>query len=229
MAIVKGLIDFILNIDKHLNTIIQSYGIWTYSILFAIVFMETGLVFIPLLPGDSLIFAAGAFAGIGSLNIFAVYAILALAAILGDTVNYHIGKYLGPKIFSGKSVRFLKKEYLDETNAFYEKHGGKTIIIARFMPIIRTFAPFVAGIGNMNYLRFLSYNAIGGLMWVALFSFGGFFFGNLEYVRKNFTMVIFAIIFISILPGIISFIKVKFRKVEEPTLAVCKEDNNDNE
>jgi membrane-associated protein len=227
MGLIKGLIDFILNIDKHLSAIIQSYGLWTYCILFLIVFMETGLVFIPLLPGDSLIFAAGAFAGLGSLNIFAVYVILTIAAILGDTANYHIGKYLGPKIFSGKSIRFLKKEYLDKTNAFYEKHGGKTIIIARFMPIIRTFAPFVAGVGNMNYLRFLSYNAIGGLMWVALFSFGGYFFGNLEYVRKNFTMVIFAIILISILPAVAGFIRSKLGKAEEPSLAVGKAEKDE--
>lgn len=223
MNLIKGLIDFILHIDTHLSEIIQSYGLWTYIILFFIVFMETGLVVIPFLPGDSLIFAAGAFAGLGSLNIVTVFIVFALAAVLGDTANYHIGKFLGNKIYE-KDYKFLKKEYIDKTNAFYEKHGGKTIIIARFMPIIRTFAPFVAGVGRMHYLKFLSYNLVGGIAWVGLFAFVGFFFGNLPVVRHNFTMIIFAIIFISLLPGIISLLKMKFSKSEEPSIAVTVED-----
>jgi membrane-associated protein len=229
MDLIKGLIDFVLNIDKHLNVIIQDYGMWTYFILFLIVFMETGLVVMPILPGDSLLFAAGAFAALGSLNIFTVFFVLAIAAVLGDTVNYHIGKYLGPKVFSSENNRFLKKEYLDRTNAFYDRHGGKTIIIARFMPIIRTFAPFVAGIGKMNYLKFISYNVVGGLLWVGLFSFAGYFFGNIPFVKENFTVVILAIIFVSIAPGIVGVVKAKFQRVEEPTIAVGKADKEESE
>lgn len=221
MGLIKGLIDFILHIDIHLNEIIQGYGLWTYLILFFIVFIETGLVVMPFLPGDSLIFAAGAFAGLGSLNIVTVFLVLAVAAVLGNTANYHIGRYLGTKIYD-RDYKFLKKEYIDKTNGFYDKHGGKTIIITRFMPIIRTFTPFVAGVGKMGYLRFQSYNIIGGLLWVGLFSFAGFFFGNLPAVKHNFTIVIFAIILISLLPGVVGFIKVKLQKVEEPSIAVGK-------
>jgi membrane-associated protein len=206
MEFLSSLIDFILHLDKYLNQIIQTYGIWTYLLLFLIIFMETGLVITPFLPGDSLIFAAGAFAAQGSLNIFVLFILLSLAAILGDTVNYWIGHYIGPKAFSG-NVRFLKKEYLDRTHAFYEKHGGKTIILARFIPIIRTFAPFVAGIGAMTYSHFIVYNVIGGVMWVALFTFGGYFFGNLPFVKDNFIIVIITIIFISVLPAVFEFVR----------------------
>ena len=218
MNIILTLIDFILHLDKYLGQIIQDYGAWTYLIMFFVIFMETGFVVTPFLPGDSLIFAAGAFAGLGYLHIGILFAVLGVAAIAGDTANYWIGHYIGPKAFSG-NVRFLKKEYLDRTHAFYEKHGGKTIIFARFIPIIRTFAPFVAGVGAMTYPKFIAYNVIGGLAWVALFSFAGYFFGNLPVVQKNFTFVILAIIFISVLPAIIEFIKGRQqrRKQTQPT------------
>jgi membrane-associated protein len=216
MDFISSLIDFILHLDKHLNEIIQTYGAWTYLLLFLIIFMETGLVITPFLPGDSLLFAAGAFAAQGSLNVFVLFILLSFAAILGDTVNYWIGHYIGPKAFSG-NVRFLKKEYLDRTHAFYEKHGGKTIILARFIPIIRTFAPFVAGIGAMTYSHFILYNVIGGVLWVGLFTFGGYFFGNLPFVKDNFIIVIITIIFISVLPAVIEFIRARLsgsREVE---------------
>lgn len=206
MNLILYLIDLILHLEKYLGQIIQTYGTWTYLLMFFVIFMETGFVVTPFLPGDSLLFAAGAFAGLGYLNVGILFFVLAMAAIAGDTANYWIGHYIGPRAFSG-NVRFLKKEYLDRTHAFYEKHGGKTIIIARFIPIIRTFAPFVAGVGAMTYPKFIAYNVIGGLAWVALFTFGGYFFGNLPIVQQNFTFVILAIIFISILPAIIEFIR----------------------
>ncbi|OGO26671.1 MAG: hypothetical protein A2136_08985 [Chloroflexi bacterium RBG_16_54_11] len=206
MEVIRFLIDFILHLDRYLGQIIQDYGTWTYLLLFLVIFMETGFVVTPFLPGDSLIFAAGAFAGLGYLHVGIIFILLAAAAIAGDTANYWIGHYVGPRAFSG-SIRFLKKEYLERTHAFYEKHGGKTIIIARFIPIIRTFAPFVAGVGAMAYGKFIAYNVIGGLTWVALFTFGGYFFGNLPFVQENFTFVILAIIFISVLPAIIEFIR----------------------
>lgn len=206
MQLIANLIDLFLHLDEHLNLVIQTYGAWTYGLLFLIIFLETGLVVTPFLPGDSLLFAAGTFAGLGSLNVWALFALLAGAAILGDTVNYWIGHFIGPRAFSGE-IRFLKKEYLDRTHEFYEKHGGKTIILARFIPIIRTFAPFVAGIGAMSYGRFIAYNVIGGVLWVTLFTFGGYFFGNLKVVQDNFTLVVLAIIFISVLPGVSEFLK----------------------
>jgi membrane-associated protein len=206
MNIILNLINLFLHLDKYLGEIIQNYGTWTYLLMFFVIFMETGFVVTPFLPGDSLIFAAGAFAGLGYLNLGILFAVLALAAIAGDTANYWIGHFIGPRAFSG-NVRFLKKEYLDRTHAFYEKHGGKTIIIARFIPIIRTFAPFVAGVGAMTYPKFIAYNVIGGMAWVALFTFGGYFFGNLPMVQENFSFVILAIIFISILPAIIEVIR----------------------
>jgi membrane-associated protein len=212
IGFVYHLIDIVLHLDKHLAGIIQQYGTWTYLILFLIVFCETGLVVAPILPGDSLLFATGAFAATGALNLTTVWILLSIAAIAGDTVNYWIGSYIGPKAFQKEDSRFFKKAYLIRTHEFYEKHGGKTIIIARFMPIIRTFAPFVAGIGKMNYFRFLSYNVIGGLLWISLFLLGGYFFGNIPFVKKNFTMVILAIIFLSILPGIIEFIRHRKKK-----------------
>lgn len=203
----KIVIDFILHIDIHLSEIIQSYGVWTYLILFLIIFCETGLVVTPFLPGDSLLFAAGAFAARGDLHVLWLFILLSIAAILGDTANYWIGNLVGPKVFHQEHVRFLNKEYLNRTHQFFEKYGGKTIIIARFVPIIRTFAPFVAGIGSMAYIRFISYNVIGGVVWIASFAFAGYFFGNIPMVKKNFTLVIFAIIIISILPGVIEFLR----------------------
>jgi membrane-associated protein len=206
MELVNQLIDLFLHLDKYLSVIIQDFGVWTYFLLFLVVFLETGLVITPFLPGDSLLFTAGTFAGMGVLNVWVLFISLSLAAVLGDTVNYWIGHYIGPRAFSG-DIRFLKREYLDRTHDFYERHGGKTIILARFIPIIRTFAPFVAGIGAMSYSHFLTYNVVGGVLWVGLFVFGGYFFGNLPFVQNNFTYVVLAIIFISVLPGVIEFIR----------------------
>lgn len=207
MEYITWLFSFIMHIDKHLIEIIQQYGTLTYVIMFLIVFCETGLVVTPLLPGDSLIFALGALSAGGDLDVVLISVVLIVAAILGDTVNYHIGKFVGPKVFTQDHSRFFKKEHLMKTHAFYEKHGAITIIIARFMPIIRTFAPFVAGIGVMSYGRFIVYNIAGGIMWVILFITGGYFFGNLPMVRKNFTLVIMAIIVISVIPIMIEGIK----------------------
>jgi membrane-associated protein len=215
MNIIAQIIDFILHLDRYLGEIIQNYGTWTFLIMFFVIFMETGFVVTPFLPGDSLIFAAGAFAGLGYLHVGILFVVLALAAIAGDTANYWIGHYIGPRAFSGK-VPFLKKEYLDRTHAFYEKHGGKTIILARFIPIIRTFAPFVAGVGAMTYPRFIAYNVIGGLAWVALFTFGGFFFGNLPVVQENFTFVLLAIILISVTPAIYEVIRSRQEARKQP-------------
>ena len=215
MELVKNFIELFLHLDKHLNVIIQNYGVWTYLLLFLIIFCETGLVVTPFLPGDSLLFAAGTFAAIGSLEVAWLFGLLSVAAIAGDTVNYWIGHFVGPKVFYKENVRFFNKEYLDRTHRFYEKHGGKTIIIARFIPIIRTFAPFVAGIGRMTYGRFISYNVFGGLAWIAIFVFGGYYFGNLPFVKRNFTLVILAIIFISVLPGVIEFLNQRYRSSRE--------------
>jgi|SRR5687768_6838695 len=209
-ALVRGLFDFILHIDEHLDNIIRQYGTWTYAILFAIIFVETGVVIMPFLPGDSLLFAAGAFAARGSLNPILLFVLLSIAAILGDSVNYSIGRYFGPRAFTMDS-RFLKKEYLDKAHAFYEKYGGRAIIFARFVPIVRTFAPFVAGAGYMTYSKFLLYNITGGIIWIALFVFAGYFFGNIPAVEKNFEIVIFAIIGVSILPMVYEYIQAKRR------------------
>ncbi|MDD5435788.1 MAG: DedA family protein [Nitrospira sp.] len=207
MEIIGNLIGIFLHLDKHLNIVIQNYGIWTYLIIFLIVFCETGLVITPLLPGDSLLFAAGSFAGMGMLDIRLLFLLLSGAAILGDSVNYYIGRSMGPKVFQKGNSRIFKKEYLDKTHKFYEKYGGKTIILARFIPIVRTFAPFVAGVGTMSYRRFAAFNIAGGIAWVGLFVFGGYYFGGLQIVRQNFSIVILAIIFISILPGIVEYIR----------------------
>jgi membrane-associated protein len=207
MELLKTLLDIFLHIDKHLSELIQNYGLWTYLIMFTIIFLETGLVVTPFLPGDSLLFAAGTFAALGALDMMWLFVILSIAAIAGDTVNYWIGAYVGPKVFHKEKVRFLNKEYLDRTHQFYEKYGGKTIIIARFVPIIRTFAPFVAGIGSMTYWRFISYNVIGGIAWIVLCTLAGYFFGNLPIVKENFSLVILAIIIISILPGVIEYMR----------------------
>jgi membrane-associated protein len=208
--LLRGVIDFFLHLDQHLSQVISHYGGWTHLILFVIVFCETGLVVTPFLPGDSLLFAAGTFAALGALDVRLILVLLVVAAILGDTLNYWIGAYIGPRAFSG-NVRFLRKEYLDRTHAFYEKHGGKTIILARFVPIIRTFAPFVAGVGAMSYPKFLAYNVVGGVLWVGMFVLGGYFFGNIRMVRENFTLVILAIIAISVIPMVFEAFRARRR------------------
>lgn len=221
MEFLKAFIDVFMHIDKHLSTIIQDYGLWTYLILFFIIFFETGLVVTPLLPGDSLLFAAGAFAAKGALDEWWLFVLLSVAAIAGDTANYWIGAYVGPKIFHREKVRFLNREYLDRTHQFYEKYGGKTIVIARFIPIIRTFAPFVAGIGSMSYWRFISYNVIGGVAWIAVCIFAGHYFGNLPVVKENFSLVIVAIVIISILPGVIEFLRHRFGSTQPNQQGTC--------
>ena len=193
-------IDFILHLDKHLSQVIRSFGGGAYVLLFLIIFLETGLVITPFLPGDSLLSAVGALTAIGALDLSLTIALLTLAAILGDSVNYAVGKFLGPKIFYKDNARFLKKEYLERTQRFYEKYGSKTVVLARFIPIIRTFAPFVAGIGRMKYGLFLFYNVLGGVLWVTMFICGGYFLGNIPVVKRNFSIVIFIIIFLSVLP-----------------------------
>jgi membrane-associated protein len=207
MDLVHWFVDFFLHLDRHLAEVIQQYGTYTYALLFLIVFLETGLVVTPLLPGDSLLFAAGSFAGLGALRLWPLFFLLCAAAILGDTVNYAIGAYLGPKVFHYPKSRFFNPEHLRKTHEFYEKYGGKTIIIARFVPIIRTFAPFVAGIGAMSYARFLAYNVAGGVLWVAACVFAGYFFGNLPFVKQNFSLVILAIILISLLPAGVEYLR----------------------
>lgn len=206
MELLKSLIDLILHVDRHVSELIQNYGVWTYAILFAVVFCETGLVVTPFLPGDSLLFAVGAFAGRGDLNPWIAMGLLIVAAIVGDTVNYWIGHWFGPGL-AKKFPRLIKQKHLDRTHAFYEKYGGETIILCRFVPIVRTFAPFVAGIGSMTYGKFIFYNVIGGVIWVALFIWAGYWFGQLEFVKNHFGLVELAIIFISILPMIIEFIR----------------------
>ena len=207
MEFISKLIDLFLHLDKHLNDVIGQYGSWTYLIMFAIVFCETGLVVTPILPGDSLLFAAGAFAALGSLNVFWLFLLLSIAAIAGDTLNYWLGYWIGPKVFHRENVRFLNKKHLDRTHDFYERYGGKTIILARFIPIVRTFAPFVAGIGRMSYWRFIAYNVIGGIAWVGICVFSGYYFGNLEIVKNNFSLVIIAILLISVLPMVIEYFR----------------------
>jgi membrane-associated protein len=207
MELIKGLTEIILHLDIHLDSVIRNYGVWTYAILFLIIFLETGLVVTPFLPGDSLLFAGGTFAALGSLDVKWLVIFLSIAAIAGDTVNYWIGHVTGPKVFTKEKSRFFNKDYLHRTHQFYEKYGGKTIIIARFVPIIRTFAPFVAGIGSMTYGRFITYNITGGVAWVLILVLVGYFFGNIPFIKHNFSLAIAAIIFLSILPGIIEFLR----------------------
>jgi membrane-associated protein len=216
MQLLMTSLDVFLHLDRYLHVIITQYGFWSYLILFAIVFCETGLVMTPFLPGDSLLFAAGAFAALGLLQVEPLLIVMVLAAISGDTVNYWIGNYIGPRAFSDK-IRFLKQDYLDRTHRFYAKHGGKTIILARFIPIIRTFAPFVAGVGTMAYGRFITYNVIGGVLWVTLFILGGYFFGRLPLVQANFTYVVLAIIAISLIPIGIEFVRHRYRSGKDLT------------
>jgi membrane-associated protein len=208
MDLLHRIVDLFLHLDQHLGQLIAQYGTWTHLILFLVVFCETGLVVTPFLPGDSLLFAAGTFAALGALDLWLIVVLLIVAAILGDTVNYWIGSYIGPRAFRG-DMRFLRKEYLDRTHAFYEKHGGKTIILARFVPIIRTFAPFVAGVGAMTYGKFITYNVVGAVLWVGLFVPAGYFFGNIAVVRENFSLVILAIIAISIMPIAIEMLRTR--------------------
>jgi membrane-associated protein len=218
MELLRNFIDFFLHLDVHLSEIILNYGVWAYLILFLIIFVETGLVVMPFLPGDSLLFAAGAFAApqltasgeqvAGPFNVFYLIGLLFIAAFLGDTLNYYIGDYIGPKVFR-RNYRFLKKEHLLKTQNFYHKHGAKTIIFARFIPIIRTFAPFIAGVGTMKYSKFIAYNIIGGFVWVVLFVGAGYLFGNIPAVKKNFTLAIVAIIILSLLPPLYEFAKHK--------------------
>ena len=205
MDFIKHLIDIVLHLDRHLVELVTQYGAWTYGILFLIIFCETGLVVTPFLPGDSLLFAVGALASTGALNATWCFALLCCAAIIGDNLNYWIGYFVGPKVFSSQSSRWLNRKHLERTHQFYEKHGGKTVIIARFMPIIRTFAPFVAGIGRMNYAKFLAFSVFGSLLWMGLFLSAGFWFGNLPIVKRNFTLVVLAIIGISLLPAVIEY------------------------
>ena len=207
-----SLIDFILHIDQHLIELTQTYGLWIYAILFLIVFCETGLVVTPFLPGDSLLFAAGAVAALGGMNVHMAAALLLAAAVIGDAANFAIGKYFGEKLFAKPDSRVFKREYLDKTHAFYEKYGGKTIILARFVPIVRTFAPFVAGMGDMHYGRFIRYNIIGALVWVGLLTYAGYFFGELPAVRNNFGLVVIGIIVVSVLPMAVEIAKAKWGK-----------------
>jgi len=217
MEVLTFLLDLFLHLDEHLASIINQYGAWTYGILFLVIFMETGFVVTPFLPGDSLLFAAGTFAALGSLNVWFLALLLMAAAVLGDTVNYSIGHYLGERAYN---IKWIKREYLDKTHAFFEKHGGKTIFLARFVPIVRTFAPFVAGIGKMTYGYFISYNFFGGIVWVALFTFAGYFFGNIPFVKRNFEFVIIAIILISVLPMVFEWWKA--RRARKQTAAEAK-------
>lgn len=207
LALPGQLIDFILHIDTHLVTLATEYGAWLYGILFLIIFCETGLVFMPLLPGDSLLFAAGSLSAApgSALDVHVLFLLLSVAAVAGDTLNYWIGHAVGPRVFHGERSRLFNRKHLERTHVFFEKYGGKTIILARFVPIVRTFAPFVAGIGAMSYGRFLTYNVIGGVVWVALFVYGGSFFGQLPFVQRNFKLVILAIIVLSCVPPVVEY------------------------
>jgi len=211
MISIGGLVDFVLHLDKHLNYVLESYGVWCYLLFFVVIFAETGLVVTPFLPGDSLLFALGTLAALDSINVLWLFVILSAAAVGGDSANYTIGKYFGAMILKREGAWFLKKEHIDRTHRFYEKYGAKTIVLARFVPIVRTFAPFIAGVGKMTYMKFFSYNVVGGVMWIAAFVFGGYFFGNIPIIKRNFTIVIFAIIIISIMPAVIEVLKERKR------------------
>jgi membrane-associated protein len=220
MEWISNVVDLFLHLDEHLGDVIRDYGVWTYVILVAIIFCETGLVVTPFLPGDSLLFAAGTLsAALGTLNIHLLFVLLWIAAVVGDSVNYAIGAAIGPRAFSGK-IWLLNQNHLERTRQFYEKHGGKTIILARFVPIVRTFAPFVAGVGAMNYGRFLLYNVVGGLAWVGGFLYLGYFFGNIPVVKENFSFVVLGIIFISILPIVYEFVMARRRPKVDETVTV---------
>jgi membrane-associated protein len=212
MELIEKLIDLVLHLDQHLVELVTQYGSWTYGILFLIIFCETGLVVTPFLPGDSLLFAVGALAATGALDVSSVVILLTAAAIIGDNVNYWIGYTIGPRVFQGESSRFFNRKHLERTHRFYEKYGGKTVILARFIPIVRTFAPFVAGIGRMTYGRFLLYDVPGGVAWISIFVYAGYFFGNIPIVKRNFTLVVLAIVFISLLPAVIEYVQHRRRK-----------------
>ena len=212
MELINKIIDFALHLDRYLSAIIQQYGLWTYAILFVVIFIETGFVVMPFLPGDSLLFAAGTFAALKAFKVGWLILVLAAAAIIGDTVNYWVGHFLGPKVFNKEKARFFKKEHLDRTHAFFEKYGGKTIIIARFVPIVRSFAPLVAGIGRMSYGKFIAFNVIGGVGWVVLLVGAGYFFGNIPIVRKNFSLAILAIIALSTVPVVTEYLRHRKKK-----------------
>lgn len=216
MEFLASFIDIVLHLDKHLQMLVQNHGAWVYLILFAIVFCETGLVVTPFLPGDSLLFVAGALAAAGGMNVHLLVGLLIIAAIAGDAVNYSVGRYLGPKVFREEGSRFLNRAYLEKAHAFYERHGGKTIIIARFIPIIRTYAPFVAGIGSMPYPRFAIFNVVGAVVWVVSLAYAGFFFGNIPWVKSNLSLVIITIIILSILPAIAEVLRQKYSKPAKP-------------
>ena len=209
MDLLAGFVDLILHLDQHLRELAQNYGAWVYAVLFVIVFLETGVVVTPFLPGDSLLFVAGTLAAAGELNIHGLVGFLIAAAIAGDSLNYAIGRYLGPRVFRFDDSRFFKRAYVERTHAFFERHGGKAIILARFVPIVRTYAPFVAGIGAMRYRRFLMFNVTGAVLWVTLLAYAGFFFGNLPLVRNNLTVVILGIVVLSIMPAVVEFWRAK--------------------
>ncbi len=221
MEFIKHFLDIVFHLDSYLVELVATYGFVTYLILFLVVFAETGLVVTPFLPGDSLLFAAGTIAAVGSLKIEVVVIILMLAAILGDTVNYWLGHFFGRRIINNRRFPLINQEHIDKTEQFYKKHGGKTIILARFVPIIRTFAPFVAGVGAMNYKKFIFYNIVGGVLWVNLFSFAGYFFGNIPFIQTNFHYAILAIIFLSLLPVLYEYIQHK-RRPDVPGVATSK-------
>lgn len=207
MELVSGFVDVVLHLDQHLQWLVANYGPWIYAILFLVIFCETGLVVTPFLPGDSLLFVAGAVAAAGGMNVHLLVLLLIIAAVLGDAVNYAIGRYLGPRLFRDDSARFLKRSHLQRTHEFYERHGGKTLIIARFVPIIRTYAPFVAGLGSMPYPRFAAYNISGAVLWVVSLAYAGYFFGNIPVIKENLSLVIVAIILVSITPGVIEYFR----------------------
>jgi len=211
-------VQLFLHLDKYLGAVIQDYGAWTYLILFLIIFCETGLVVTPILPGDSLLFAVGVFAARGDLDIFKIWPLLAFAAVLGDNVNYAVGNYIGPKVFHYENSRIFKKEYLQKTHAFYEKYGGKAIILCKYVPIVRTFAPFVAGVGAMTYPRFLMFNVVGGITWVTLITFAGYFFGGIPVIKNNFSVVVIIIVLISVMPAVIEYLR--HRRAARPGPAV---------
>ena len=211
MELLAQFVDVVLNLDQHLTALIAEYGVWVYLILFLIIFSETGLVIAPFLPGDSLLFVAGTLAGAGALYVHGLFALLVVAAFAGDNTNYWIGRFIGPRAFKREASRVLNPKHLERTHRFYERHGGKTVILARFVPIVRTFAPFVAGIGAMRYARFLLFSFSGSVFWVGFFVFGGYYFGNIPVVRENLTLAILAVIVLSVIPGIIAFVREKLR------------------
>lgn len=212
MDYIAHFVDLFLHLDKHLGELVKEYGTWTYLVLFVIVFCETGLVVTPILPGDSLLFAAGAIAALGSLNPHLLIVLLTVAAVLGDAVNYQIGRYIGPAVFKKEDSRFFKRAHLEKTHAFYERYGGKTIIIARFVPIVRTFAPFIAGVGQMSYKQFALYNVVGAILWVVIGVYAGYLFGQMKIVKENFSLIIIAIVFISLLPAAFEYWRARREK-----------------